>query len=167
MDEQRFDALARHLARGTSRRRALGALAVGALGLFGGMLGERAGAKACLREGKDCKRGSQCCSGRCQGKKGRKKCRRVPFQSICTRRTDSCTGAVKDCGVGAEFCVCNVTTSGAALCSQGFRCPAQPCRNNPDCVAAFGEGWFCVRSPDGCMCDDQETSCVQRCPDPV
>jgi hypothetical protein len=165
MGDQRFDSLARHLASGTSRRRALRALAAGTLGLLGGMLGNRAVAKACLREGKDCKRGSQCCSGSCQGKKGKQKCRRVPVQSICTIKNSLCPGgAVRtECGTGALSCACLETTQGHAFCALNQNTAQTPCTSNAECDARIGQGAACVRVGNGCAA----TVCIMPCPDPV
>ena len=67
MDGQRFDAMARAMAGGATRRRALrlagGGLAGALLAAAG--LGGRAQADTCKASGKACKKGGQCCSGNC------------------------------------------------------------------------------------------------------
>jgi hypothetical protein len=87
MDASSFDRLARAV---TGRRRVLGLLA--ALGLGGP--GEPAAA-ACTAAGKPCARPGQCCSGRCQGAPGRKRCRcrdgRRPCRGRCCGRLQRCT----------------------------------------------------------------------------
>ncbi len=90
MDAYRFDALARTLAPGASRRRALaglvsGLLAAAGLGLGGARRPDatakkrrrkvRRNAFGCVSAGEFCKHAGQCCSGVCRGKKGKKRCR--------------------------------------------------------------------------------------------
>lgn len=171
MDQPRVDQLARHLAAGSSRRRALRVLAAGALGPLLGFAGEPAKAEACLRDGKVCKRGSQCCSGRCQGKQGKKKCRRVAGASICTIRDDVCAkpfdGSVVDCGVGPLACDCHVTAAGRAFCADSNQ-TGVGCETDVECVAAIGEGAACVHFRTGrCNNGVPLNACLRPCPDPI
>lgn len=69
MEGQRFDDLTRSVA-GISRRNALRLLAGGALGGLATLL-DRDGAAACRRIRRACTRDGQCCSGRCDPKRGR------------------------------------------------------------------------------------------------
>ena len=168
MDPTRFDALARRLAPTTSRRDALRLLTVGALGLLAGLPGRGAAAAACLKDGKECKRGGQCCSGRCAGKRGKKTCRRAPGQANCTIDRNVCK--VGQSGVGCKGsggCACAVTTRGTAFCASLFTDVCARCDSGADCVAlGFPQGSACIRV--GGQCEDCAaeggTKCVTRCP---
>ena len=69
MDSERFDDLTRALASGMSRRHTLkllgGSLAGGLMAAFLGIGEARADPPGCKREGKNCTRHDQCCSGTC------------------------------------------------------------------------------------------------------
>jgi len=171
VDERRFDWLTRRLADPSSRRRVLSTLAGGALGLLP-VLSWEAAAATCLATGKACKRGSQCCSGLCKGKKGKKKCRPVPFQSLCTTRISVCLRddlTISDCGLGSLVCDCQVTTAGRAFCSDsGIDSSDCDCASDQECQARLGAGAACVRRA-GNSCDvcRGPTFCALPCPDPV
>ena len=169
MDESRFDALTQRFAGGVTRRRALRALAGGVLGLIAAAPAGGVAAAACLREGKACKRGRQCCSGRCkQGPQG-KTCRRVPSQGICTNRMRSCsdTAAGPECGAGPLVCTCNTTLTGGAFCgsSLGTDAGTTECRSDLECAQQFGNGAACVRGAGVGPCTID--FCQLPCPDPV
>jgi hypothetical protein len=177
MDQERFDRLTRRLSRVSSRRVALQSLAgvvlAGGLARFG--LAEAnaqdATAARCLGEGKKCKRGNQCCSGLCQGKKDKKRCRRAPGQSICTVRDDICSKPLDeegvDCGVGSLSCTCMVTAAGHAFCSNGNQSTVR-CATDVECVAAIGAGAACVHQRTGrCNNGEPVNVCHFPCPDPV
>jgi hypothetical protein len=89
-----FDELAWGLAGGTvSRRKALrlmgAALVGGALGSLG--IGEAAAdPDGCKRNGKNCKRGTQCCSGNCSSGTCAAACQ--PFGASCTADSQCCGG---------------------------------------------------------------------------
>ena len=109
-----FDELARGLASGSiSRGRALrlmgAALVGGALASVG--IGE-AGADpiGCKRNGKACKKDTQCCSGFC-GEGGTCACK--PYSSACTNNGECCSGFCNQFGV----CDQNVV---ACECEDGF-----------------------------------------------
>lgn len=62
MDGQRFDRMAQRLVAGSSRRRALAALAGGVLGTALGLRGpDDTAAKPCRKPQQGCKKRSQCC----------------------------------------------------------------------------------------------------------
>jgi hypothetical protein len=165
MDGHGFDHLARRLGQAVGRRGALRLLA-GALaaGLAAGDADD-AGA-ACQKPGKPCKRGRQCCSGVCTGKKGKRRCRPAPNQSICAVADNVCrVGApAKDCGVGVESCFCSVTTRGAAFCRATTANEGEPCSSDDECVARIGAGAACLTGKPDCAF---ESSCALPCPDPV
>jgi hypothetical protein len=103
--ERSFDELARGLASGDiSRRRALrlmgAALVGGALASLG--LGE-AGADppGCKREGKNCKRDTQCCSGNCDSGICAAAC--LPICEPCTEDSQCCSGLCGISGVCEEL----------------------------------------------------------------
>jgi hypothetical protein len=130
MDADRFDALSRALTTAPSRRKTLGAL-LGALlasALPGFSPDTRAAARKrngrdvgaathCLPPGaKPCKKGSQCCSGRCKKKK--KKC--------------------LDCATGTTYCAsqeaCVDSAQFDTLCTDD----GGTCTNNSDCCPSGG-----------------------------
>ncbi len=124
MDNDRFDSLIR-LAR-TSRRAAIRAaiasVMAGPLVLLGVARSPGAAAASCLANRHECKRGSQCCSGICQRKRGERttSCRRSPHQGTCTIEKNACTqGVAAACGTPGRSCYCFVTTRGASFCGKG------------------------------------------------
>ncbi len=169
MDGRQFDTLTRRLAGGVSRRRAVRALTGVALGLVVVVPEGGVAAAACLREGEACKRGRQCCSGKCaKGAKGRT-CRRVPSQGICTNRMRSCSDTAEgpECGAGSLVCTCNTTLAGRAFCgsSLGTDAGTTECRSDLECAQRFGNGAACVRGAGVGPCTID--FCQLPCPDPV
>jgi len=175
MDGTRFDDMTKRLTETGTRRRLLGGFAGGALAGFlalaaGDEVGaqEAAGraAERCLREKQACKRGNQCCSGLCKGKRGKKKCRRAPGQGTCTTDRDICrVGEPRGiCTKGANQCGCLITTRGTAFCA-GVGV-ATVCATDADCVAAFDvPNLVCARTA-GAECNDlfnSPTACVLPC----
>jgi hypothetical protein len=148
------DELARGLATGRmSRRRVLkvlgGTLAGGLLAVFG-VGGGVAAAHECKRNGKACKKDSQCCSGICSSGTCAA-CR--PNSGSCTANTQCCSG---NCSGGT----CTACPSGRVLLSNGT-C-ALPCSSDcPDCSSVgrpnCGEeadtgGAFCIGDPTTDTC---------------
>ncbi len=151
MDQDRFDALARHAAGNSDRRGMIRAVVGCVLGLLVAARGDRAEAAGCRKPGDTCKRRTQCCSG--VSRNG--KCRPAPGQGTCTIRKDTCklTGGIGEgpkCN-GVQGCECITTKTGAAFCREigGAACTA--CDNDQDCAAAFGLGAKCIR---GAACGD-------------
>jgi hypothetical protein len=109
-----FDELARGLASGSiSRGRALrlmGAALVGGALASVGMHEAFADPIGCKRNGKACKKGTQCCSGNC-GEGGTCACK--PYSSACTNNSECCSGFCNQFGV----CDQNVV---ACECEDGF-----------------------------------------------
>jgi hypothetical protein len=159
MDVHRFDALTRRLAAASSRRTLLTGLAVlGSTIEF--VLGERASAKkgkkrkkvkrntfGCVNVGRFCKQDSQCCSGICQGKLGKKKCKAHDTGS-CQAGQDSCLGPSVSCGMGRN---CFRTTGNASFCT-AVAGTCFPCNRDPDCPEEeFGPRAACVVCASECL----------------
>jgi|SRR5215208_1883612 hypothetical protein len=91
-EERSFDQLAKGLSNGTlSRGKALkllgAALVGGTLASLG--IGEAAAAR-CKRDGRACKKNSQCCSGKCENHKCAPAC--VSGGGACSTNDDCCSG---------------------------------------------------------------------------
>jgi hypothetical protein len=172
MDGVRFDGLAKRLARDAATRRwVLHGLAA----VLGGAAGRsaRAGARGaggrgrCVREKEECRRSNQCCSGRCKGKHGGKRCRRAPGQGTCTTDRDVCR--VGNAGVGCNGdggCACAVTARGTAFCASLFGDSCRVCASGADCVAlGFPAGSACIRVGGSCedCAAEGGTKCVLPC----
>ena len=97
MDHHRFDQIARTLSTSQSRRGLLGALGLGAI-LLPGTTGAKKKKKAkfnkfgCVNVGDYCKNNNQCCSGRCEGKKGKTRCS-AHDSSTCQAGQNACDDA--------------------------------------------------------------------------
>ncbi|HEU5433743.1 MAG TPA: hypothetical protein VFU81_18890 [Thermomicrobiales bacterium] len=130
----------------------MGATVVAALGGRG-----TEAAALCRPNQQACKRGGQCCSGVCVGKKRARRCRPAFSQGTCTIAKNSCpqgeTTGVTDCG---QDCWCWVTAAGASLCGQIVE-NAQACRN----CARIAPGTICVRGGAG-ECP-AHFACVRPC----
>jgi hypothetical protein len=162
MNPSWLESIQRRLAGTPSRRGVLAALTAVAAGAA------RPAAAACLDNGARCKRGAQCCSGRCAGKKGKKRCKAAPVQGICTIADNACFGdQIPDvvCGVGAGQCFCFVTASGQSFCGDPGAGPGpgqdRSCRKDADCGPAFGRGARCIQPLPACGAEPQ---CMAACP---
>jgi hypothetical protein len=108
------------------------------------------GVAALTRNGRPCRRGSQCLSGLCRGKGGRKTCRPAPNQGICT--VESNAGALPpvrtDCALAgsSERCLCWVTTAGRSFCGEAAP-EACGCGADNDCANVPGA--VCVENRPG------------------
>lgn len=145
MDSTRFDRMTRRLVTSATRRETLAALALATLGRIG--LGpEVAAGPGCKNVGAKCKKATQCCSGVCQGKKGRKRCK-AHDAGICRS------------GLGHAFCkpgspvvtcttsagkngTCQTTTGNAGYCAWDGACMA--CTKDADCRQFCGAGAACL-----------------------
>jgi hypothetical protein len=103
----------------------------------------------CLDVGDACTSAAPCCSGLCEGKKGKRKC--VGHSAgICGADSDLCTaGAARYCHPTKPFCVCSLTTGNAAFCADftvgmGREVPCRVCHTDTDCQAEFGPGAACL-----------------------
>ena len=151
MDGPRFDALAKSLSAAGPRRRLLAGLLGAALAAPLG----RAGAQACKRDGKPCKKHSQCCSGNCVGASGG-----PANDGTCQPAVHPCAGAdycfsyPGSCGTSA-FCSCATTQGGAAFCAfGGVSC--QPCTDASGCPA----GKVCIQAA---CCDEDNPGVTTGC----
>jgi hypothetical protein len=161
VDSDRFDLLTRAVPAILSRRSLAGALGLGTLALP--ILAEarkkhkkrkkiKRNAFGCVNVGGLCRRSGQCCSGICQGKKGKKKCQ--PHDS------GACQAGQIDiyCAGGTHFpCTtsnglpgsCYTTTGQAGYCAYAVGiCVTPTCANDADCRADFGDSGACVVCPN-------------------
>lgn len=156
MEQNRFDQLAHALSGRPSRRTLAGMLSLGAAWLAEGFRGEVASARkkhkkkarknafGCVDVGKFCKNGGQCCSGICQGKKDKKKCK-AHGESTCVagQRESLCGGTDVACQTpSGEQGECNTTTGNAGYCTADGNCFA--CRKDADCIAQCGVDAACI-----------------------
>jgi hypothetical protein len=166
MDTPQFDRLTRALADTASRRQTIAALFLGGTAIA--CVGNGAVAKkkhhkkkvtfndfGCVNVGGFCKNDEQCCSGVCQGKKGKKRCQEHDSggcQAGTSRAT--CGGEDVVCTTTAGFGgLCDTTTGNAGFCGLGGDC--QQCARDADCQASFGPQAACVvctGCPDGTAC---------------
>jgi hypothetical protein len=174
MDQHRMLTLTRALARVPSRRDVLRGLIGPGLGLGSFRLSNVAGTKnrgkrkkkitrnafGCVSVGGFCKSSEQCCSGICQGKKGKKTCR-AHDTGGCQGEAgqDRCLDVKINCvtGIGIDgFCV--RTTGNAGYCEGALRCFA--CTKDADCIPFCGPQAACIVCSG---CTDQvgtDTACV-------
>lgn len=177
MDDHRFDHLARLLGRATTRRRLLAGLAISPLAgpvaarLIADVTARKKRKKkgknakqgkpnefGCLDVGAACKNADQCCSGVCQGKKGKRKCL-SHNAGICQPERDYCMGTPAVCKVSGEtLSVCWLTTGKAAFCANlggvGINDFCRDCARDEDCQEEFGPGAACIDVRGG-ICGDQ------------
>ena len=193
MDSNRFDSLAVTVGRRRSRRgaiQALGAAALAAASVRLGLSEEPAVAAqvederhfGCLNVGQACNGDdSKCCSGRCEGRPGRRGRRRngrrrdrtdrsrcvAHNEDICTAGQDTCaTGLAVACGFRNRG-ACFQTTGNAGFCGRiegasppSFRC--EVCSKDDDCVAlGYGNESACVVCESDCRFRNANaTACV-------
>ena len=173
MDGERFDAMTRGLAAGADRRRLLGGLLGGALGLFGVGGAGASHDHTCRHAGATCTRDGQCCSKRCS--KDRKRC--LCTAASCTT-TDPCKEAVCSgrfkCTIRdkADGAACGQQEGGGTLRCCAGACPAAPtCRpartkcdaseSQQTCAATCCTGKaFCMVSPCECAIGFAGDSCA-------
>jgi hypothetical protein len=99
-----------------------------------------------------CKNGGQCCSGICQGRKDKRKCKAhnastcQPGQDICLVGQFGCLTDTGDAGL------CGRTTGGAGYCEASAGC--FPCKKDTDCVPFCGSGAACLDCPSCAMQDE-------------
>jgi hypothetical protein len=159
MDERRLATLVRRwLTRRAVVRTWLGAAGIAVVGTA-----ERSLAARCLAAGEECRRGRQCCSGRCR----RRRCRPASGQGTCSIRKNTCRDVGSPlCGTtgGSGGCSCHVTTRGTSFCGAGLACRAGGiCTKDSDCDSVFGPGSACVRD---CCAEQGGVACVARCANP-
>jgi hypothetical protein len=163
LDSRHFDALTRRLSAPLSRRPLFaaiaGALSAGTRAHMAAAVGTeqkrkskrkhkkgkapKPNAYGCLNIGKVCRASDECCSGICEGKKGKRTCRDHNV-GPCKAIFDGCATLAVGCGTGG---VCFRTTGNASFCGgQGGNCMV--CARDADCEATHGKGAACV------VCDD-------------
>jgi hypothetical protein len=179
MDSSQFDQFTRSL---TGSRRSL---LDGSLALAAGWLGvsvteakkkrkkrkpkkPKPNAFGCLEVGDPCKSAEQCCSGECEGKKGKKRCR-AHGNGTCNQTIPAfCepdNPTISLCN--SDSCVCVRTTAGSNFCTstQGVQCA--DCTKDADCEAlGFFPGSACLPWSEGqCAGDCGETgmACAVPC----
>ncbi|MFM9108149.1 MAG: hypothetical protein ACKOWF_15785 [Chloroflexota bacterium] len=145
MTIDRLDLLARWFARRMDRR----AAALAGLAVAAAPAPVRAGTCRLLKA--TCKRGSQCCSGLCKGRK-KMTCR--------AHDTGGCRPGEGGCGVERPRTTsegyegnCYTTSGQAGFCA--FTGSCQPCQRDADCQAEFGPRAACI------------LDCPANCPGPV
>ena len=167
MNQYTFDALTRSLTGLPSRRAVLRVLASGGLVLAVAQLPTAAvagkahnrprsksklNAFVCLSVGRSCKNDGQCCSGICDGTKGKRRCR--------GHDGGGCSGDLAHSGGGGMFvsCTastgdqgfCQATTGHAGYCSGVGNINCATCSRDADCPTAFGPHAACIQIPGEC-----------------
>ena len=169
MESDRFDGLTRTVSMLLSRRAVAGALGLGALALPG-LADARKKHKrkkkkvkfndfGCVKVGDFCQNDDQCCSGICQGKKGKSKCRAHDSGTGCQAgdQDSFCGGIDVECITATGITgVCETTTGNAGYCDFGFAC--FPCRKDADCQRFCGPASACLRCAAFCP-DTGGTAC--------
>lgn len=172
MDSTRFDDHIRKLGKERFGRRAM--LAFGLVTGLGAALGHDEPAEAgvgCLNINQRCKRHRQCCSGRCLGKKGKKRCR-GHHAGTCPKGANFCTEGYSSACNGNANCFCHRTTGGARFCGSAVVAQYRACRRDTDCVAqGFPKGSACVDLRTGQFCEIARnqlyvTACMAPCGTP-
>jgi hypothetical protein len=179
MDSNRFDHLTRSL--GTSRRAMLGgvlAYAVTGLALPGLTAGKTNKPKSkpkpkpnqygCLDVGDLCGRSSQCCSGTCDGKKGKKTCRAHDTGTCNQQKPGFCLApnSVHNLCNNTIGCLCYRTTAGSKVCADTVGLKCADCRKDRDCeTLGFGDGSVCIPTAVGACTGGcaSGTACAAPC----
>jgi hypothetical protein len=112
----------------------------------------------CVDVGRFCQSANQCCSGICQGTKGKKRCQAHDVEGCQAGQT------IELCGSGPEqICTtsaggkraCLTTTGNAGYCAGSSICA--PCQHDADCEALCGLHAACVSCT---ACPDGGTLCA-------
>jgi hypothetical protein len=115
----------------------------------------------CVNVGKFCKNGGQCCSGICQGKKGKNKCKAHDSQGCqAGQQEETCNAEKVDvpCTTSAgEEGICDTTTGNAGYCRREGDC--FPCSKDADCQEFCGPAAACIICADFCA-ETGGTGCV-------
>jgi hypothetical protein len=119
----------------------------------------------CLEVNDSCRRHLQCCSGRCTGKPGRKRCRahgtgtcNQTNLAVCeaigleqTRCNNSISCYCTRTTAGSSFCGDVSTTSDCAICKRDVHCVALGFPPGSACVP-FATGFCAGSCPSGMLC---------------
>lgn len=161
MDTSRFDLWARTISHRLSRRGLTGALGIAAAGIPSMAKARKRKKKrkkkkvtfnafGCVDVGNFCNNAGECCSGVCQGKKGKKKCE-AHDTGGCRADQDFCIDEeVPHCTttIGGEG-ICFRTTGKASYCApENGQCV--PCNTDADCQPFCGLGAACLACADIC-----------------
>jgi hypothetical protein len=117
----------------------------------------------CLEVDDPCKTADQCCSGICEGKKDKKRCR-AHGTGTCNQELPglcSNTPTIAACN-GSATCFCMSTTANSAFCAQLGVSVCTECQKDADCVAqGLPPGSACLPTT-GILCtnDCPETGMV-------
>jgi hypothetical protein len=107
-------------------------------------------ALGCVNVGNFCKHADQCCSGICQGRKGKKKCRAHNATTCQATQTDIyCAGGTHfPCITSTAFNLgsCFTTTGNAGYCAYKVA-PCLTCAKDADGRSALGDGAACILCP--------------------
>lgn len=173
MDRQRFGALAQLMTNGPSRRDVLRGLAGVGLGLGTRRLPDLAEAKkkgkrkkkskkprpnafGCLDVGAACASEEQCCSGICEGKKGKRKCRAHDVGTCDQADPGICeAGNIFQALCNGKDCGCFRTTGGSNVCAGLFDVSeCADCKKDADCLAlGFPPGTACAPISGDMVCE--------------
>jgi hypothetical protein len=123
----------------------------------------------CLEVGDPCKNVTQCCSGICDGKKGKRSCR-AHGTGVCDQQAEGICTAVNPkltaCDNSGE-CACFRTTAGSNFCANTFvETACADCRKDADCAAlGFPAGSACLPFFQGNCVASCETgmACLPPC----
>jgi hypothetical protein len=173
VDQDRFDAWTRRIASRSHRRAAAKLLTGGALGAVFAAFGLTAATAGpdCGADGAPCKKKTDCCSGACKRKKGKKKGKCQPCQAACCRDAD-CTGGKRcqggtctcpdgqvDCAGTCRQCCGDGHCTGGKTCQGGnCACPSgkhdcagtcMNCCNDADCGGNACTAGTCGPCPRG------------------
>ena len=90
----------------------------------------------CLEVDVPCKTAEQCCSGICEGKKGKKRCRAHDTGTCDQGLPGLCSNppTIALCN-GSDTCACLRTTANSSFCAQLGQPLCTPCRKDADCLA--------------------------------
>jgi hypothetical protein len=142
VDSERFDELVRSFGRPRSRRQTLRGLAGAAAGAFA-LGGREASADTCKRDGKACRKNSQCCSNTCVDASGRANA--GTCRQSCVARTD-------------DFCTADRST----CCDPGYVCGDDECGNTSVCSGTVNAS--CRLNSCDCLsflvCDPSSQKCI-------
>ena len=177
MDIDRFARLTRAVSTLLSRRTLAGTLSLSVLGLPSLADAKKKHKKrkkrkkkvkfnafGCVDVEKFCNNGRQCCSGICNGEKGKKTCK-AHDASTCQPGQDVCAGVVATCvSAAGENGACVRTTGNAGYCQVSAVC--RSCTKDIDCQATCGPQAACIVcevdcGPNGTGCvGPSEESCA-------
>ena len=181
MNQTVFHALACTINKTPSRRDVLRGLAGVGMGLGMLRIPARADAKkkgkrkkqepkakpnafGCLEVDDPCKTAEQCCSGVCEGKQGKKRCRAHDTGTCNQDLPGLCSDppTIALCN-GSDTCACLSTTAGSSFCAQLGQPRCVPCRKDADCVVlGLPPGSACLPTT-GILCRGECTETGMVC----